>query len=422
MAPVALGDPATNAASSASGKFSRSLKGIRRSLRAGRGGRAEDVVTIVEREIREWLDETISGGWNAAPVGERVVDSTLVSESLVPLFVELPDQPPHSSTSPKVLETPAIVEVARSPASIQWLIGDPYTRYIVHCLARYYSLLSFSKIALPSADSTPPRRLTHLLRPHITHPTLSTLQNPFTPPTTDLSASDFTASASEFASSASEIDSSVGDQESEDGDDEDGGWEEVVPDPRHVAVNGETLGRTRTATSSSDEAGRETDGLSAEDGYSTTDEENDEEENAANGEIESMVSSIASLALPPSPARDTPSAAALTAALLDGAETPTARRVSPFQATETAMRPSRLSNVLGLDALDTSGNVTPKMSSRSRAIPRSENSSPSRSPSRLRRPRVSAGTGAAHTGSREVRKSAGGWVLPEKSFAQYVFG
>ncbi|EUC64382.1 hypothetical protein RSOL_440420 [Rhizoctonia solani AG-3 Rhs1AP] len=160
-APSAIA-PTSDPTSTDAGKFSHSLRGARRVLRRRRG-QAEPLVHAVEAEICEWLAEP------GKPIDTN--DYVIVS---------------------------GIREVRRSPTELVWDVEqDAFARYVVHCAARWYGVVSFSK---EEPDGT---RLTHLLRPNPTRPDRMTLA---TPPTTDwdtASATGFSA----FATDASEVES-----------------------------------------------------------------------------------------------------------------------------------------------------------------------------------------------------------------------
>ncbi|CAE7226147.1 unnamed protein product [Rhizoctonia solani] len=160
-APSAIA-PISDPTSTLAGKFSHSLRGARRVLRRRRG-QAEPLVHAVEAEICEWLAEP------GKPVDAE--DYVIVS---------------------------GIREVRRSPAELVWDVEhDAFARYVVHCAARWYGVVSFSK---EEPDGT---RLTHLLRPNPTRPDRMALA---TPPTTDWDTSSATG-FSAFATDASEVES-----------------------------------------------------------------------------------------------------------------------------------------------------------------------------------------------------------------------
>ncbi|KAL6300446.1 hypothetical protein BKA93DRAFT_740422 [Sparassis latifolia] len=150
--PAAI--PAREAASANAGRFSLSLKGMRRELRKT-GPRTELLVREVEGELLAWLR---AGG-------------VLLS----------PDAAAHMSfPGVRVGSTDAIREVARTPLQLVWWIVDhAFTRYVVHCCARYHDVVSFSK-------ETSGKRLTYLLRPNVTRPNHGTAASLDTPPSTDL--------------------------------------------------------------------------------------------------------------------------------------------------------------------------------------------------------------------------------------------
>ncbi|KAI0675209.1 hypothetical protein C8Q78DRAFT_1183456 [Trametes maxima] len=146
----------TEPGSANAGRFSLSLKGMRRELRKS-GPRTELLVREVEDEIVAWLAQ---GGVMLAP------DSAATTPAL-------PGVPVGSSD--------AIRELSRTPLQLVWSTGDDaFTRYVVHCCARYHDVVSFSK-------DTSGQRLTYLLRPNVTRPSHRAAPVLDTPPTTDLS-------------------------------------------------------------------------------------------------------------------------------------------------------------------------------------------------------------------------------------------
>ncbi|KAI0779375.1 hypothetical protein C8Q74DRAFT_1258697 [Fomes fomentarius] len=144
------------------GRFSMSLKGMRRELRKS-GPRIELLVKEVENEIVTWL---MAGGVILSPDAATTLD--------------FPGVPVGTLDS--------IREVSRTPLQLVWSIADDaFMRYVVHCCARYHDVVSFSKNASG-------QRLTYLLRPNVTRPTHDIVPSLDTPPATDLSelsANDF---------------------------------------------------------------------------------------------------------------------------------------------------------------------------------------------------------------------------------------
>ncbi|KAJ1304423.1 hypothetical protein OPQ81_005571 [Rhizoctonia solani] len=190
--------PTSDPSSTLAGKFSHSLRGARRVLRRRRG-QAEPLVHAVEAEICEWLAEP----GKPTDTGDYVIVS-------------------------------GIREVRRSSAELVWDVEhDAFARYVVHCVARWYGVVSFSK---EGPDGT---RLTHLLRPNPTRPDRMTLA---TPPTTDWDTSSATG-FSAFATDASEIES-VADVDNQSIQDDDRAElssiasADDIPPPLRVAVPG----------------------------------------------------------------------------------------------------------------------------------------------------------------------------------------
>lgn len=140
--------------SSSAGRFSLSIKGMRKELRKA-GARAQHLVKDVESEIVNWLH----GGT---------------------VFLS-PDEKDHNEfelPGKLVGDSSAIREVARTPLQLVWAISeDGFARYVVHCCARYHDIVSYSK-------DTSGQRLTYLLRPNVSRPSYDA-PNLDTPPATD---------------------------------------------------------------------------------------------------------------------------------------------------------------------------------------------------------------------------------------------
>jgi len=149
------------------GAFSTSLKGTRALLRK-RGRRAEVVVGNVERELRGWL---AGEGWDLQHEDDaldwRVVGGELVEYTSVDAD---PSASASASTSPPTnvsrrmpaqhqirVRLPAlpvengrvasILELSRSPAHLTWAISEGFERMVVHLVARYYEVISWSECA-----------------------------------------------------------------------------------------------------------------------------------------------------------------------------------------------------------------------------------------------------------------------------------
>jgi hypothetical protein len=102
--------------SSQAGRFSLSLKGVRKELRQ-RGRRANELVRDVEDTMEAWLHGTTTAAAAAEQV-PRPVDRG---------------------------EYPTITELSHNPLQLKWKTEDPFARYIIHCVARWHSVVSFSK-------------------------------------------------------------------------------------------------------------------------------------------------------------------------------------------------------------------------------------------------------------------------------------
>ena len=115
--PVEL--PPRAPASANAGRFSLSLKGMRRELRRA-GPRTERLVREIEEEIVDWL---AAGGVMLGPDAQ----------------VEM------AFPGTQVGAGEGIREVARTPLQLVWSIeDDAFVRYVVHCCARYHDVVSFS--------------------------------------------------------------------------------------------------------------------------------------------------------------------------------------------------------------------------------------------------------------------------------------
>lgn len=97
---------------------------MRRELRKS-GGRAQDLVREVEDEILDWL----IGGTILFPDNQ--------------IF----DQP--DALGKPIGQTGTILEIFRNPLQLVWYIeGNGFARFIVHCCARYHTIVSYSQYTL----------------------------------------------------------------------------------------------------------------------------------------------------------------------------------------------------------------------------------------------------------------------------------
>ncbi|KAE9411177.1 hypothetical protein BT96DRAFT_767641, partial [Gymnopus androsaceus JB14] len=165
--------PETDPNSALNGRFSLSIKGMRRDLRRA-GFRAEHLVREVEAEILNWL----------------------TGDAIVTLHPDNTTQSVDYSSGHPVTDTGSIFEVFRTPQQLIWRVSDDaFARYVVHCCARFHSVVSYSK-------EVSGLRLTYLLRPNVIHPDRQAAASLDTPPITDLDDSSRFDSDSEFTSSA----------------------------------------------------------------------------------------------------------------------------------------------------------------------------------------------------------------------------
>jgi hypothetical protein len=114
--------PITDPVSANAGRFSLSIKGMRRDLRRG-GMKVQNLVRQVEVQIIEWL-ETVSITMNPDLV--ESTDYTVVTG--------------HPIAN-------SVLELSRTPQQLIWHIPDDgFARYVVHCCARFHSVVSFSTL------------------------------------------------------------------------------------------------------------------------------------------------------------------------------------------------------------------------------------------------------------------------------------
>ncbi|KAH7921401.1 hypothetical protein BV22DRAFT_1072392 [Leucogyrophana mollusca] len=173
-APLPTRDPP----SANAGRFSLSLRGMRKELRR-QGARAESLVRDIEGEIVQWLE----GGTWFSPDAEDA------------LALKFPGIP--------VKDREHVREVLRTPLQLVWMItADAFTRYVVHCCARYHNVVSYSK-------EVSGERLTYLLRPNATRPDPSTAASLDTPPATDADYSSQVETESDFVSEGDGAESDI---------------------------------------------------------------------------------------------------------------------------------------------------------------------------------------------------------------------
>ncbi|TFK68709.1 hypothetical protein BDN72DRAFT_878892 [Pluteus cervinus] len=164
--------PLLDPTSANAGRFSLSLKGMRRDLRKA-GPMVQHIVREVEYELLQWLQQT--GG-------------------------EVGQDQHHSNEGLPIGTTGSILELSRTPLELVWSIPEAsFVRFVVHCCARYHNVVSFSKDVNGS-------RLTYLLRPNVIRPDHQLPHTLETPPSTDYNYS------SQIDTDESDIDSIFSDE------------------------------------------------------------------------------------------------------------------------------------------------------------------------------------------------------------------
>lgn len=129
--------PTSDDYNSQQGTFHYSKRGIKRSLKSS--FQAKLIINQIEVEVIHWL---------ITPASTYTTVVTTATTAITPSLRQIDDTISHFSTT---------------YSTLSYLITDPYSRYVIHALARYYQLISFSK----PHPTDPTLRTTHLLRPQI---------------------------------------------------------------------------------------------------------------------------------------------------------------------------------------------------------------------------------------------------------------
>jgi len=103
----------------------------------------------------------------------------------------------QTNTTPDTL---GIIELVHGPHELRWAIPDPWTRYIVHCVARKCGIVSVSVDDVQVAGG----RMTKLIRPHASRRNVRGMVGMHTPVTTDHEVSSVAALESDSEFTASE--------------------------------------------------------------------------------------------------------------------------------------------------------------------------------------------------------------------------
>jgi len=114
--------PRRDPLSANAGRYSLSLKGVRKELRRAGPG-AEYIVLDIERELTDWL---VMGG--------------------VLVYPDQLDNPSFGNFAGKPLgSSNCITEVRRTPTELIWNIKEDFPRFLLHCVARFHGVVSFSQ-------------------------------------------------------------------------------------------------------------------------------------------------------------------------------------------------------------------------------------------------------------------------------------
>ncbi|GAA6025548.1 hypothetical protein JCM11491_000051 [Sporobolomyces phaffii] len=374
------------------GQFHMSLRGLRRTVRntvvgprvrRGDGGRTEEVLDIMERELRQWLlfQGRVEPGFyhDVATSPAKTLDPTPLEDyPTATVVVGLPDEPVRTTTTPRDASGPpaTLVELTRLPHQLVWLAPHPQHRFLIHALARYYRLQSFSR---PLDRDT---RVTTILRPQLSR--RATARVPLasgfdTPSATDVGTTDATVSASEIETESSEAEFTDGDGGSTDfasTDDED-----------EAAYVGRTLDELSSSGGDESEYGADRE-LGLSDAYYTEDDDDDDDSHSLASSFADLSTAAGTTAIGSAvPAHPTSIAAAAPA--------------PPFVPYTPGTGPATLTMTTRARGRRTSAGLP-----LGRAGSSAE-SSPSRSPTR--------------SSSFVAVPPPGEWAPPERSFVDWVF-
>ncbi|KIM30448.1 hypothetical protein M408DRAFT_328040 [Serendipita vermifera MAFF 305830] len=178
---VVLRSEPGNINSAYSGRFTLSLRGVRKDLRQRGGGLARSLVQDIESAIQSWLDATEISA--SEETSGRAID--------------------HA-------DSPVIQELSYKPLELVWITDDPFARWIIHCVSRWHGVVSFSKdVSIPGDGEHGPsiQRQTHLLRPNTRHPDPRAAAAIYTPTATDLESSIVDTEDSDYANLGDSISS-----------------------------------------------------------------------------------------------------------------------------------------------------------------------------------------------------------------------
>ncbi|BGP26021.1 hypothetical protein Rt10032_c10g4069 [Rhodotorula toruloides] len=441
--PASSPSAASLASNADHGQFSMSLRGLRRNLRLavgpraqrGQGGRTEEVLDTMERELKDWLmlSGRIPEGFyhDSMPLAGdtliqtihrgQLLDATALDDYTLPTpgaldsLPDLPTRTPAFATC-DLPDVPTLTELTRQPHTLIWLAPSPHHRFLLHSLVRYYNLTSFSR---PLNPLEPDVRVTHVLRPQLARPRCVPVAVPSvdarawdTPPGTDWSGAGETTTEVEEFTAGEEIDTDAGSIFGGLVSDRDE-WETLSTGQ---PVVGGTDDEAEVVYSSATDS---------EDGLERSEDDDYEAEDAAqNGGVDSLAASFADLSTGP--------AAPATPSSRSGVGTPSPA-FTPFvpvssptgSATPLAPAPPRPAfSPFPPSSLTTPTRPIARARGR-RSLPgpvldgyTSAESSPSRSPTRA----TKGGTNGISSTGRNAFVGAGlaDWELPERDFVDWL--
>ncbi|CAH7688841.1 hypothetical protein BY996DRAFT_7192368 [Phakopsora pachyrhizi] len=143
--------------SSSMGAFNRSLRGVRRNLRRlintdpnQEPGLIESFLIKVDFILSDWVSLKPQMFFNK-PLGsnDRVDDGKLVEsnhrldQSKLDLIKTITRE--KGTLIQDEFSEPLVIELTRSPHMLSWEVPNPFGRYLVHCVARYHRIVSYTR-------------------------------------------------------------------------------------------------------------------------------------------------------------------------------------------------------------------------------------------------------------------------------------
>lgn len=442
--PASTPSAASLASNADYGQFSMSLRGLRRNLRLavgsrarrGQGGRTEEVLDIMERELKDWLmlSGRIPEGFyhDSMPLAGnsfiqaihrgKLLDATALEDFTLPTpgaLDSLPDLPTRASSHPstELPDVPTLTELSRQPHTLIWLAPSPHHRFLLHSLARYYNLTSFSR---PLSPLEPDVRITHILRPQFVRPrgvqAAGATGEPGawdTPPGTDWSTAGGTTTEVEEFTAGEETDTDAG---------------SVVGGPVGDGDEWEAASTGQPVTGGTDDEAEAvySSATDSEDGLERSEDSEHEADDAArNGGVDSLASSFADLSTAPAiPATPSSRSGVSTPSPAFAPFVPVSSPAGTATPLASAPLPRAAFSPLSPSSLATPTRPIERARGR-RSLPgpaldgyTSTESSPSRSPTRA----AKGGANGMTAGGRNAFVGAGlaDWRLPKRDFVDWL--